>query len=92
MHGRKVIDSRAICTKLRETYSKAHHQTVSRVMDFINEMGGEHVQLRENTDNGRRKLVFEPELIDQLETAEQLDVDEIDAVNTNGVMTQVRGG
>lgn len=90
MQGRKVIDSRAIRTKLRETYSKAHHQTVSRVMEFLNEMGGDDVRLKQGEK--RKKLVFEPDLIEQLDRAEQLDSDEIDGVHTNGVMATVRGG
>ncbi len=90
MKGRKVIDSRAIRDKLRETYSKAHHQTVSRVMEFIEEMGGNDVRLKQGKK--RKKLVFEPELIEQLDRAEQLDGEEIDDVHTNGVMATVRGG
>lgn len=51
----KVIKSRAVRDKLRETYSNAHHQTVSRVMEFINEMGGEHVTMKQR--NGRNGTV-----------------------------------
>lgn len=90
MQGWKVIDSRTIRKQLRETYSKAHHQTVSRAMEFINEIGGEHVQLKQNA--GRQKLVFEPDLIDPLESVEQLAVDDIDQVTTSGVMVIVRKG
>lgn len=90
MHGRKVIDSRAIRNKLRETYSKAHHQTVGRVMEFLDEMGGEDVRLKQGRK--RKKLVFEPDLFEQLDRAEQLDSDEIDGVHTNGVIATVRGG
>lgn len=86
----KVIESRAVRDKLRETYSNAHHQTVSRVMEFINEMGGEHVTMKQR--NGRNKLVVDQPLIDQLTSAEQLDVEDIDQVNTSGVMTTVTKG
>lgn len=90
LQGRKLIDSQAIREKLREKYGKAHYQTVSRVMDFLNEMGGEQVRLKQGEK--RKKLVFDPELIDQLEQTEQLEADEIDALHTNGVMATVREG
>lgn len=88
----KVVESSAIRDKLRETYSKAHHQTVARVMEFIADMGGEQVELFQSQDDGRNKLSFETDLIDQLQNTEQLDTDDIENVNTSGVMPTVTKG
>lgn len=91
-HGRKIITSSTIREKLQATYSKGHHQTVNRVMDFINEMGGEDVKIKRSETDNSKQLVFEENLVDLLTTAEELDADAIEQVNTSGVMATVRKG
>lgn len=94
-----VIPSTSIREYLMEEYGSAHYQTVSRVMEFLSDMGGSDAQVRKNGDNPWLKdggsdihaVVLENDLVKSIRSIEQLDSEEIEGV-TNGVRPTLSGG
>jgi hypothetical protein len=78
-YGRRVpagigIRSSEIRRVLRASEgSSVHTQTVSRVMDFLAELGGDDVQLK-RTRSGERTVVFTEEIVERI-TAVVMDED-----------------
>lgn len=78
-----IVHSSSIKSKLKDLFNKGHDNTVARVMDFINDFAGEQCEIIHR--NGRKSLVLDDELVEQLDRAEQFAVDNVDAVLTDGV-------
>lgn len=78
-----IVHSSSIKSKLKDLFNKGHDNTVARVMDFINDFAGEQCEIIHR--NGRKSLVLDDELVEQLDRAEQFAVDDVDAVLTDGV-------
>lgn len=85
-----IVHSSSIKNELGELYNKAHDETVARVMDFINDFAGDQCEIIHR--NGRRSLVLDGELVEQLDRAEQFAVDDVDAVLTDVVSITTTGG
>ena len=86
-----VVRSDQITEQLRRWGESSHTETVSRVIDFITDLGGGDV--RETMHKGRRILVFEPDRVREYGTGEEPSTikshrDVIPArMNTGGVAT-----
>lgn len=85
-----IVHSSSIKDKLRELYNKDHDETVARVMDFINDLAGEQCEIIHR--NGRKSLVLDDALVEQIDHAEQFAVDDVDAVLTDVVSITTTGG
>jgi len=64
-----VIRSDQIAERLRRWGESSHTETVSRVMEFITDLGGDDV--REKMHKGRRILVFDPDRVKEYGTGEE---------------------
>jgi hypothetical protein len=67
-----VIRSTDVATELKRRGESTHSETVSRVMDFITDLGKSDV--RSTMHKGKRILVFDPERVTEYGSGEEPDV------------------
>ncbi len=79
-YTRRVPAGRALSTvELRRTLAaneetSIHSETVRRVTDFLDELGGESVTVRESR-GGNRLIVFTPDLVDRIHAVQEQSTD-----------------
>ena len=67
-----VVRSKDVARHLKERGENAHDETVSRVMNFVDELGENDVDAKMH--KGKRILVFDPERVNEYGTGEEPDV------------------
>ena len=74
--GRSISSSelRRVLTASEDNGGKIHTETVSRVINYLTELGGDDVNLRE-TRGGERVVVFTDEIVERIEAFHKADHD-----------------